>query len=128
MFSTWRFRVTYHALRGYMDDKDERKRRLAAARQARYRARKREEGMLFGVTVTNEWLELSKSPIAQKVLSLAKNPRFQQVLAEGKNLRPALTESELEALRLGQRVQKVLAEGGSKALGLKLAMKALDLL
>ena len=92
---------------------ESRKKRLAAARQASYVKRKRAAGLAVGVTVTNEWLELSKSPIAQKILSLAKNPRFQQILAEGKNLRPALTESELEALRLGRRVQKVLEEGAA---------------
>lgn len=95
-----------------MEDKDERRKRLAAARQARYRARKGAEGLLFGVTITKKDREAVSAPKAQRALAL------------GRELGPALTQAEMEVFRLGRKVHDILKGGGPTAWTLK---KLLDL-
>lgn len=88
---------------------EQRKKRLAAARQARYVAKQRAAGLVVGATVRRDLID-------------AVTPQVIRALDAGQPLGPALNEKQKEAGRLGLKVQKILAAGGLKAKWLRFAL------
>lgn len=82
-----------------------RKKRLAAARQARYVARKQAAGLVVGTTVPQAALDVL--------------PDVMRVLKLGRRIGPALNAKELATFKLGRKVEGILEEGGPSAWALK---------
>ena len=84
---------------------EQRKKRLAAACQARYVERKRAAGLVVGATVPQAALDVL--------------PDVMRVLKLGRRIGPALNAKELATFKLGRKVEGILEEGGPSAWALK---------
>jgi hypothetical protein len=106
---------------------ESRKKRLAAARQARYVERKRASGLVVGAAVPQCVLDALPALTPEVIAVLpALTPEVVKLLKSGRAIRPALTDEQVSTFKLGQKVQKILrAEGGLKAAARAAALRSL---
>lgn len=106
---------------------ESRKKRLAAARQARYVERKRAAGLVVGAAVPQAVLDALPT-LTPDVLDVipALTPAVIKLLKSGRAIRPALTNEQISTFKLGQKVQEILrASGGLKAAAKAAALRSL---